>query len=115
MRGGVIPWPNTAFVELPPLLMKVTRLLNAPEVSGENWRNILVELVPATANCKVETAFEESRNWNGPTGTVEVPTNVALPALLMTNAACEVNPVTTIPKSRLAGAITRCAGSVTRM
>ena len=101
---GVWPTPVTEFVELPPLLVKITFVVTVPSPVGVNRTTTLVALKPAKLNAPPETML------NG-APTVATPLlNGAPPALVTRNVALAFVPTRTIPRFVLAGVTTICAG-----
>src|SRR2546426_1887524 len=104
---GVIPTPETAFVELPPAAnKKTTLLLKAASNPGANRIPMLVELWPGTLNALDPTMLK------GPLPTLaSALLATTSPRFVTMKLACALLPTATMPKSRPGGETASRAGA----
>ena len=101
---GVWPTPVTEFVELPPLLVKITLALNVPSPAGVNRTTTLVEPKPGRPKLPPEAMLNGAPTLATPLLTAPPP------VLVTTNMALAFVPTSTTPKFVLAGLTTMLPG-----
>ena len=98
----------TGLVELPPVLVITTTLLNTPGPVGVKRIIRFVESDSFTVKGLPESISKGAVM-------LAVPSSTAWPALLTTSDACAVTPVRSNPKFRLVGVTARLGGFTTVM